>query len=184
MTSHRALKRLWQFGLGAACVFGLLGCAESLRQTPACDTYFTAGDMGRFKLQSPEVVKDTASQLLWYRCAAGMAWLDDACVGDPAELSFEEAQNYAAEFSKASGKTWRVPSYEELKKLAETKCDNPAFNPTAFPNLPIENLWTTTTQLGSPWQACTVYSFTGVGHCRTRRTQPLMFLLVHDPKKP
>ena len=104
--------------------------------------------------------------------------------GTPAELSFEEAQNYAAEFSKASGKTWRVPSYEELKNLAETKCDNPAFNPTAFPNLPIENLWTTTTQLGSPWQACTVYSFTGVGHCRTRRTQPLMFLLVHDPKKP
>ncbi|MGA1096681.1 MAG: hypothetical protein ACO3TQ_05730, partial [Burkholderiaceae bacterium] len=61
MTGHHALKRIWQIGLSAACFVGLLGCAESLRQTPACDAYFTAGDMGRFKLQSPEVVQDTAS---------------------------------------------------------------------------------------------------------------------------
>ena len=162
---------------------GLSGCSD-LRQTPSCLTYFKSGDMGHFKLQSPHVVQDSRSGLLWYRCAAGQTLLDEQCTGSPLVLSWQEAQNYAQEFSLASGRAWRVPTYDEMKRLSESACDNPAYNPNAFPDLPIENFWTTTTQVGSPWQACSVYTHTGHGHCRARRVESMLFLLVSDSTLP
>ncbi|MFM1880735.1 MAG: hypothetical protein RLZZ344_969 [Pseudomonadota bacterium] len=166
------------------CVLALMllmsGCSD-LRQTPRCGAYFKAGDLGRFKIESPHVVQDSATKLLWYRCAAGQSLIDGRCVGDPLTLSWKEAQAYAAEFSKASGRTWRVPEYDEMKGLSEEDCDNPAYNPTAFPDLPIENFWTATTQVGSMWQACSVYTHTGHGHCRGRRVDEMLFMLVSDP---
>ena len=77
--------------------------------------------------------------------------------------------------------TWRVPEYEELKTVSETRCENPAYNTNAFPGLPVENFWTSTTQIGSLWQGCSVYTHTGHGHCRTRKVEPMMFMLVSDP---
>lgn len=96
-------------------------------------------------------------------------------------LDWNQAKAYAVEFSQASGRTWRVPEYEEMKALSETRCENPAYNTNAFPGLPVENFWTSTTQIGSLWQACSVYTHTGHGHCRTRKVEPMMLMLVSNP---
>lgn len=166
--------------IGLAFVLLLAGCSD-LRQTPTCGSYFNAGDLGRFKLQSPHVVQDSESGLLWYRCAAGQSLTDGRCLGMPLMLDWQGAQAYAQEFSTASGRPWRVPTYKEMKALSEKDCDNPSYNPNAFPDLPVENFWTATSQTGSPWQACSIYSHTGHGHCRSRRTESMLFLLVSDP---
>ena len=166
--------------LGLALMFLLAGCSD-LRQTPTCGEYFKAGDLGRFKLENPHVVQDSKTGLLWYRCAAGQSLMDGQCVGDPLSLPWKEAQAYAEEFSQLSGRKWRMPEYDEMKALSEKACDNPAYNPTAFPDLPIENFWTATTQMGSMWQACSVYTHTGHGHCRGRRVEDMLFMLVSDP---
>lgn len=159
---------------------GLSGCSD-LRQTPSCASYFKTGEMGFFKLQSPQVVVDSRTALFWYRCAAGQSLMEGRCLGAPLVLDWQSAQAYAQEFSTASGRTWRLPTYKEMKALSEKACHNPSYNPNAFPDLPVENFWTSTTQTGSPWQACSIYSHTGHGHCRARRTESMFFLLVSDP---
>jgi hypothetical protein len=166
--------------LGLVTFFGLVGCSD-LRHTPSCVDYFKAGDMGRFKLENPYVVQDSETRLFWYRCAAGQTIVEGQCVGDPMVLDWNQAKAYAVEFSQASGRTWRVPEYDEMKALSETRCENPAYNTNAFPGLPVENFWTSTTQIGSLWQGCSVYTHTGHGHCRTRKVEPMMFMLVSDP---
>lgn len=177
----RTLPKLFLLAaLGLGSLIGLTGCPE-LRQKTSCISYFKSGDLGHFKPESPAVVRDTRSGLLWYRCSAGQSLLDGRCVGNPLVLDWQAAQDFTKEFSSVSGRTWRVPEYKEMKALSEKACDNPSYNPNAFPDLPIENFWTTTAQRGSPWQACSIYSHTGHGHCRSRRVDPMLFLLVSDP---
>jgi hypothetical protein len=157
----------------------LTGCADT-RNTPTCDSHFKAGELREYVLENDNVVRDARSGLKWFRCAAGQTVQGGTCLGDPLRLTWDEANLYANEFSKASGKTWRLPSYQEMKAAREEDCQNPAYNPNAFPNLPIENFWTSTEQIGTIGQACQVFSYTGHGHCRAFKRDGYLLMLVTD----
>jgi len=156
------------------------GCSDT-RNLPRCDAYFKPGSLEKYVIESDSVVRDTRSGLRWYRCAAGQTIQSGLCVGDPLRVSWDDAEGYAKEFSKASGKTWRMPTYDEMKDASEPECRNPAYNPNAFPNLPIENFWTGTEQIGTIGQACQIFSFTGHGHCRAFKRDGYLMMLVQDP---
>lgn len=157
----------------------LTGCADT-RNTPRCDALLKAGELREYVLENDNVVRDGRSGLKWFRCAAGQTVQGGLCLGDPLRLTWDEAHQYAQEFSKASGKTWRMPSYSEMKDARETDCQNPAYNPNAFPNLPIENFWTSTEQVATIGQACQVFSYTGHGHCRAFKRDAYLLMLVTD----
>jgi len=157
----------------------LTGCADT-RNTPRCDAHFKAGELREYVLENDNVVRDSRSGLKWFRCAAGQTIQGGLCLGDPLRLTWDEAHQYAQEFSKASGKTWRLPTYSEMKDARETDCQNPAYNPNAFPNLPLENFWTSTEQVGTIGQACQVFSYTGHGHCRAFKRDGYLLMLVTD----
>jgi hypothetical protein len=40
--------------------------------------------------------------------------------------------------------SWRLPNVKELQSTVETQCEEPALNPFVFPNVPMENAWTST----------------------------------------
>jgi hypothetical protein len=157
----------------------LAGCADT-RNTPRCDAQFKEGELREYVLENDNVVRDTRSGLKWFRCAAGQTVQAGMCLGDPLRLTWDEAHQYAQEFSEASGKTWRMPTYGEMKDASEPDCQNPAYNPNAFPNLPIENFWTSTEQIGTVGQACQVFSYTGHGHCRAFKRDGYLLMLVTD----
>ena len=157
----------------------LSGCADT-RNTPSCDTLFKAGELREFVLENDNVVRDSRSGLRWFRCAAGQTIQDGLCQGDPIRLNWDQAHQFAAEFSQASGKTWRLPTYAEMKAARQTDCQNPAYNPNAFPALPIENFWTSTEQVATIGQACQIFSYTGHGHCRAFKRDGYLFMLLED----
>lgn len=157
----------------------LTGCADT-RNMPRCDAHFKAGELREYVLENDNVVRDARSGLKWFRCAAGQTVQGGMCLGDPLRLNWEEARQYAGEFSRASGKTWRLPTYGEMKEAREPDCQNPAYNPNAFPGLPIENFWTSTEQIGTVGQACQVFSYTGHGHCRAFKRDGYLLMLVTD----
>ncbi|MGA1694995.1 MAG: DUF1566 domain-containing protein [Burkholderiaceae bacterium] len=158
----------------------LAGCMD-LRSTPTCGQHIAAGDLGRFKTPSDAVAIDSRTGLTWFRCSGGQSPLAGACMGAPLKLSWQEAKAYAVEFSAASGRTWRLPTYSEMKDISESDCQNPAYNQNVFPGLPIETYWTSSTQIATTTQACIVFTYTGLGKCRAFQAEPHHFMLVSDP---
>lgn len=112
--------------LGVLGLSALLAGCMDLRDTPTCGQEIAAGDLGAFKTPSDAIAVDSRTGLTWFRCSGGQSPLAGACVGTPLKLSWEEAKSYAVEFSAASGRTWRLPTYSEMKDIAESGCQNPA----------------------------------------------------------
>lgn len=99
----------------------------------------------RFKRDPDGSLFDTYTGLIWKRCIAGTS--GELCEeGEGISMAWFDALNYASAENDVSlnATPWRLPSIKELQGLIETQCEEPALNPFAFPNVPMNHIWSNT----------------------------------------
>ena len=153
------------------------GC-DYYKDLPSCTMLYPKRDKGSFVTDEAGLAKDSNTGLIWYRCAGGQRYSYFKCKGEPLKLSWDDAIKYAEEFSKKSGKSWRLPTKKEMKSIMEEKCINPSLNPTVFPNVIVDNFWTASDSLNSDLFRCSVYTYKGDLFCRQPKATKLPFLLI------
>lgn len=171
MTSARALILVLVFSLSAC------GVKDDIQD---CDTHFLGKPPSQaFELNEEGLARHIESGTVFYRCAAGQAYRTGRCIGTPLGLSKIDADLFIEEFSTKSKQPWRLPTQQELKRITVNECENPAVDTRVFPDLPIENLWTSSERKlqGEEFQ-CVMYSFNGSISCKFMDKDPLPFLMV------
>lgn len=171
MTSARALILVLVFSLSAC------GVKDDIQD---CDTHFLGKPPSQaFELNEEGLARHIESGTVFYRCAAGQAYRTGRCIGTPLGLSKIDADLFIEEFSTKSKQPWRLPTQQELKRISVNECENPAVDTRVFPDLPIENLWTSSERKlqGEEFQ-CVMYSFNGSISCKFMDKDPLPFLMV------
>jgi hypothetical protein len=103
--------------------------------------------ISRFKQDLQGNILDTQTGLIWKRCIAGLS--GQYCnEGEPLKMSWIQALMYAERVTNNETEplvtSWRLPNVKELQSTVETQCEEPALNPFVFPNVPMENAWTST----------------------------------------
>jgi hypothetical protein len=103
--------------------------------------------ISRFKQDLQGNILDTHSGLIWKRCMEGLT--GEACdEGEQLKTSWLQALLYAEKISNNEttplATNWRLPNIKELQSIVETQCEEPALNPFVFPNIPFENVWSST----------------------------------------
>ena len=89
--------------------------------------------------------------LVWKRCVEGQSWNGSACLGEPLNLTWQQALQHAAAVGEHAGGTgWRVPNRKELESIVEFCGYAPAINQFQFPPSPADRFWSSTTVVGSP----------------------------------
>jgi hypothetical protein len=94
-------------------------------------------------------VTDEKTKLVWTRCALGMDYKNNHCIGRPSLLPYQLATLRADEVKGASGKPWRLPTSKELLSIAtlsmaDLSINSAAIDPKAFPDTPPGRFWTST----------------------------------------
>ncbi len=97
-------------------------------------------------------VLDKKTGLIWQRCALGMSWNGNTCVGTATNYNWENALAQAATTASTTQIAWRLPNIKELKSLVETACYNQAINATIFPVTPAY-LWSSSAYADSAYYA-------------------------------
>jgi hypothetical protein len=105
-----------------------------------CSTVFAADT--RFVVSADgQEVHDTQTNLVWRRCAEGMAWEGSACKGKATRFKFGDAKKHAEDAAPADGKAWRIPTRDELKTIVIKQKKKPMTDAQAFPNTPASLYW-------------------------------------------
>jgi hypothetical protein len=105
---------------------------------------FSVQAQARFAVSADgQQVTDSKNGLVWRRCAEGMQWNGSICSGKPLKVKFAGAKSAAG--SAGDGKTWRIPSKDELLTLIDVKAKKKPkiVDATAFPNTPSLPFWAT-----------------------------------------
>lgn len=123
-------------------------CAFSLQAHAACPPQSVPSRPdSRYELVAKSAggeVRDKITGLIWQRCAVGMAWTGEDCVGTPVGHTWLQALQSASQSlgSVVPGATrWRLPSDSELLSLVERACTHPAINSRWFPSTPPNWFW-------------------------------------------
>lgn len=107
-------------------------------------------------------VTDTATNLVWDRCAWGSSGA--ACTGVSIALTWNQALVHAVSANSANYKNhndWRLPNRNELETLVDLSRANPAIDSTAFPNTEVNGFWSSTSLAPDPTSAWYVYAYDG-----------------------
>lgn len=95
-------------------------------------------------------VTDSATGLIWRRCAEGMTWNGSNCTGTASTFTHELALTRARTEATATGVAWRLPSVRELSSIADKSLINPAIDSATFPATPASMFWSATPNVGVP----------------------------------
>ena len=95
-------------------------------------------------------VTDTATGLIWMRCAMGQTWSGTTCTGTANTYTWEQAKALTANFAGQSD--WRLPNVRELESTKDRSYNAPITfpRPEAYPNF-----WTGSADAslaGNAWQ--------------------------------
>ncbi len=108
-------------------------------------------------------VKDNVTGLVWQKCTRGQN-NDAACTGTATDVAWQTAMKYCKDLSLAS-KTWRLPSVNELKSLADRSRYNPTINTSYFPATVSSYYWSSSTHVDGASLAWSVFfSYGDVGY--------------------
>ena len=88
-------------------------------------------------------VTDSATGLIWKRCAEGMTWSGVSCTGPATKYKHKAALQL-----RING--WRMPNIKELASIVDRSKSNPAItDPSAFPNTPYDTFfWSSSPYVG------------------------------------
>lgn len=103
----------------------------------------------RYKQTPQGDVYDRLTGLIWQRCVIGLS--GNSCETGEATLMSWQAALEAAHASNEQStlkSNWRVPNIKELQVNIETQCEEPPLNPFAFPNIPLNSVWSSTPHKG------------------------------------
>jgi hypothetical protein len=117
------------------CLLGLIPCAATAQP-------FVVSADG-------QEVTDSATGLIWRRCAEGMAFSLGACTGTASTFTHELALTRARTEAIATGVAWRLPNVKELSSIADISLSFPAIDATAFPATPADYFWSSSPYVGS-----------------------------------
>jgi hypothetical protein len=160
----------------------LSGC-DNYRTTESCDDYFSTNpDLSSEYDEAPRgLLTHTPSQTTWVRCPAGMSnGPRGNCRGEPLAMTFADANAYALEVAEKSGTEIRLPTSEEMRRLFVSHCNNPAIDVRAFPDIQVDNHWTSDASRTNSLLACAVYTYQGNVSCRESKDTPYPFLLLME----
>ena len=129
------------------CLLGLIPCAATAQP-------FVVSADG-------QEVTDSATGLIWRRCAEGMVISLGACTGTASTFSHELALTRARTEAIATGIAWRLPNVKELSSIVDISLSNPAIDATAFPATPADAFWSASPNVGIPSCAWIVYFING-----------------------
>jgi hypothetical protein len=102
------------------------------------------GSSSSFTDNNDGTVKDNATGLIWQKCSQGQN-NDSTCSGSAMYANWTAALNYCSNLNLA-GRTWRLPTVNELGSLLDTtKTIQPTIDTTAFPNTVANGYWSSTT---------------------------------------
>jgi hypothetical protein len=104
----------------------------------------TGANSDRYTFPSASAVFDTRTGLTWQRTT-------DAAT----TYSWPDAEAYCQALD-LDGAGWRLPSMKELQTLVDVGRQIPALDPSAFPDAPVEQYWTSSSLAGSDTQAWSV----------------------------
>jgi hypothetical protein len=131
--------------LPVVLLLGAVGVGAEQR----CDTseFPLSAPTERFEDNGDGTVTDTASGLMWMRCALGQHWSGSACDGEPTRYDWDAAR-VAADAVNGEGafffSDWRVPGLRDLAMIVERQCVAPRTNLSVFPNTPPAFFWSST----------------------------------------
>ena len=128
----------------------ILQCLSASASCPS------ANNANRFSING-QWVTDNLTGLVWARCSLGQSLVGDLCVGEAQTYTHASALRQA----QATSGFWRLPNRRELLSLTDMGCNNPALDPTVFPNTPSVAYWSTTPYLGDTNQAWGVHFLDG-----------------------
>ena len=95
-------------------------------------------------------VTDPTTGLIWMRCAMGQTWDGATCTGTASTYTFNQAYALTGNVTFAGQSDWRLTNIRELQTIVDRTKFNPAIDNSAFPNSPVNNFWTVTTDLRFP----------------------------------
>jgi len=102
----------------------------------------------RFRDNGDGTVTDTKTKLTWMRCPLGMHWKGETCADMAANYEWQDARRKVRRMNKDGGYAgkgdWRLPTLQELEKIVEHRCINPAANLEIFPDTPPTGFWSAT----------------------------------------
>lgn len=101
----------------------------------------------RYVIENKITVVDTATGLMWKRCAQGYELNGSACLEEStknAVYEWREALELTVNYSFGSYSDWRLPNANELASIVEFSCFDPAINHDVFPNTPAKVFWSNT----------------------------------------
>lgn len=178
------IRSITKTGLSRRAIYFALmvsvGACGVKDDTQDCGAHFLGKPPSQaFELNEEGLARHIESGTIFYRCAAGQAYRAGRCIGTPLGLSKIDADLFIDEFSTKSKQPWRLPTQQELKRIVVKECQNPAVDTRVFPDMPIENLWTSSERKlqGEAFQ-CVMYSFNGSISCKFMDKDPLPFLMV------
>ncbi|WP_167855933.1 DUF1566 domain-containing protein [Natronospirillum operosum] len=137
--------------MAVALPLTLLGNAQAHEPTREVEEFTRHGD---------GTVTDERLGLMWAVCALGQTWDDDDCVGEPEQLTWNEARHAARTSTLSGHDDWRMPTIHELRDLVHCssgrrqgpdntdggyRCDgaflSPTILPQVFPKTPEVMFW-------------------------------------------
>lgn len=166
--------------LSALVALSVLSSCGDYRSEETCSESISRGDKGRFVVNKEGFAKDSESGVTWYRCSAGQRFSNFRCKGEILSLNWQEAMDYATEFSEKSGVVWRLPTASEMQSVTEEACVAPAINHNVFPDIAVENHWTSSQGLHQDIFRCAVNTYSGRLSCRQARNVAQPFMLVRE----
>ena len=100
-------------------------------------------------------VTDSATGLIWKRCAEGMTWSGVSCTGSATEYTHEAALQLGIN-------GWRLPNIKELTSIVDHSRKSPAIDLTAFPTTTPVFFWSSSPYLFDSVSAWVVYFYDGI----------------------
>jgi hypothetical protein len=88
-------------------------------------------------------VTDTSTNLRWQKCSRGQN-NDATCAGTATTAAWQQTLQHCNGLTLAS-KSWRLPSFNELKSLVKFSVYNPAIDTVKFPATVSDYYWSATT---------------------------------------